>query len=128
MIAVCGTGTAAVARILKEQGFRVTGSDKAFYPPMGEVVKGLLDEVYTGFAEDNLRDNPDFVIIGNAVSPGNPEVDFVLSQGIPYASMPEVFAAFLIGERDECGTSIVVSGTHGKTTTTAFSLTWICQV
>jgi UDP-N-acetylmuramate: L-alanyl-gamma-D-glutamyl-meso-diaminopimelate ligase len=116
---ICGTGTSAVLSLLKQLGLKVTGSDKAFYPPMGEYVKNLADKVYQGYSEQNLEPRPDLVVIGNSLSRGNVEVEFVLEQGIPYASMPEVFQAFLIGSRDECPTSVVVIGTHGKTTTTA---------
>jgi len=116
---ICGTGTAAVAILLKELGFRVTGSDKAFYPPMGDVVRGVADRIYSSYSKDNLVERPDLVVIGNALSRDNPEAEYVLAEKIPFASMPEVFAALLIGKRDHCKTSIVVSGTHGKTTTAA---------
>lgn len=123
---VCGTGTASVLRLLKQLGFRVTGSDKAFYPPMGEVVRRTADRVYENFSAENLADRPDLVVIGNAVSRGNPEVEAVLEQGLPFASMPEVFSALLIGPRQFCPTSIVVAGTHGKTTTSA-AITWVLE-
>ncbi len=116
---ICGTGTSAVLSLLKQLGYRVTGSDKAFYPPMGPRVKKLADAVYSGYAAENLEETPDLVVIGNALSKDNPEVQAVFERGLPYASMPEVFSALLIGSREECRTSIVVSGTHGKTTTTA---------
>jgi UDP-N-acetylmuramate: L-alanyl-gamma-D-glutamyl-meso-diaminopimelate ligase len=116
---VCGTGMSAVASLLKQLGFYVTGSDKAFYPPMGEVVRAKVDRVCEGYSADNLTPIPACVIIGNNLSRGNPEVEFVLENKLPYASMPEVFAALLIGERDFCPKSIVVAGTHGKTTTSA---------
>ena len=115
----CGTGMASVLSLLKQLGFNVSGSDKAFYPPMGEVVRKTADRVYEGYSAENLRDAPDLVVIGNSLSRGNPEVEHVLEQGIPFASMPEVFEALLIGERTFCPVSLVVAGTHGKTTTTA---------
>ncbi|MBP9837071.1 MAG: hypothetical protein KBC84_00005, partial [Proteobacteria bacterium] len=116
---VCGTGTASVLTLLKELGYRVSGSDKAFYPPMGDVVKREADRVFQGYSADNLKDKPDLVVIGNSLSRNNPEVEYILENKIPFASMPEVFAALLIGSREECATSIVVAGTHGKSTTTA---------
>ena len=116
---VCGSGTSAVLALLKKRGFYVSGSDKAFYPPMGAVVRGLADRLDEGYRPENLTPAPELVVIGNALSRGNPEVEAVLAQGIPFASMPEVFAAQLIAERDYCRTSVVVAGTHGKTTTTA---------
>ncbi len=120
---VCGTGTAAVLSLLKQLGFIVTGSDKAFYPPMGKVVKDLADKVFEGYSVENLKPHPALVVIGNSLSRGNPEVEYVLENNLPYASMPEVFSALLVGSRAQCGTSVVVIGTHGKTTTTAMIAT-----
>ncbi|MFN8390416.1 MAG: Mur ligase family protein [Bdellovibrionota bacterium] len=116
---VCGTGTASVLTLLKALGYHVTGSDKAFYPPMGDVVRSEADHVFEGYSAENLRERPDLVVIGNSLSRNNPEVEYVLEHDIPFASMPEVFAALLIGDRNHCPTSIVIAGTHGKTTTTS---------
>ena len=116
---ICGTGMAAVASLLKELGYRVTGSDKAFYPPMGDVVRKVADRIYEGYSAENLSERPSLVVIGNNLRRDNPEAEYVVREGIPYASMPEVFAALLIGERSDVRTSVVVSGTHGKTTTSA---------
>jgi UDP-N-acetylmuramate: L-alanyl-gamma-D-glutamyl-meso-diaminopimelate ligase len=124
---VCGTGTAAVLSLLKQLGHTVSGSDKAFYPPMGEVVRELADVLYEGYDASNLDDDPALVVIGNALSRGNPEVEAVIERGVPYASMPEVFSALLIGEREDCATSIVIAGTHGKTTTSAAMATLLDQ-
>lgn len=115
----CGTGMASVLQLLKALGYHVTGSDKAFYPPMGDVVRKVADKVYEGYSEKNLVPHPALVVIGNSLSRGNPEVEYVLEQSLPFASMPEVFSALLIGDREHCPMSIVVTGTHGKTTTTA---------
>lgn len=114
IICVSGTLTGSLAKLLKDRGFYVTGSDKAFYPPMGDFVKSTIDMVYQGFSKKNLEKKPDFVLIGNAARSDNEEVLEVLDKKIPYASMPEAINAFLIKD-----TSIVISGTHGKTTTTA---------
>lgn len=122
---VCGTGMAAVAELLVQCGFKVSGSDQAFYPPMGDIVRKTVSQVFEGYKAENLQPHPDCVIIGNSLSRGNPEVEYVLENGLPYASMPEVFSAFLIGSRAECGTSVVVSGTHGKTTTSALIATML---
>lgn len=116
---ICGTGMAAVAELLKQKGFAVAGSDKSFYPPMGDVVRGITSEIYEGYDAKHLDPRPDLVVIGNSIRRDNPEAERVLAEQIPYAAMPEVFAALLIGTRKECPTSVVVSGTHGKTTTTA---------
>lgn len=116
---VCGTGMSAVLSLLKHKGFYCTGSDKAFYPPMGDVVRKLADQVFEGYSEQNISSEVELVIIGNALSRGNPEVEYVLKNNIAFASMPEVFSAFLIGDRSYCAKSVVVAGTHGKTTTSA---------
>jgi len=120
---ICGTGTAAVASLLKQLGFVVSGSDKAFYPPMGDVVRHVADRIFEQYSAANFSPPPALVIIGNNLSRGNPEVEFVLEHQLPFASMPEVLAALLIGTREECRTSVVVSGTHGKTTTAAAVVT-----
>lgn len=116
---ICGVGTASLAKLLHDLGFRVSGSDRTFYPPMGEVVRQAADEVFTSYGAENLRRRPDLVVIANNLRRDNPEVQAVLRDGIPYASLPEALEALLIGSREECPTSIVVGGTHGKTTTTA---------
>jgi len=115
----CGTGMASVLTLLKTLGFYVTGSDRAFYPPMGELVRKTADKVYEGYSAGNLLERPALVVIGNSLSRNNPEVEYLLEHDLPFASMPEVFSGLLIGTREHCPTSIVVSGTHGKTTTTA---------
>jgi UDP-N-acetylmuramate: L-alanyl-gamma-D-glutamyl-meso-diaminopimelate ligase len=120
---ICGTGMAAVAELLKQQGYYISGSDKAFYPPMGEIVKRFADVLYSGYSAENLKKRPDFVIFGNSISANNPEAEFIQKEKIPFASMPEVFAAILIGDREHCPISVVISGTHGKTTTTAMVAT-----
>jgi UDP-N-acetylmuramate: L-alanyl-gamma-D-glutamyl-meso-diaminopimelate ligase len=117
--AICGTGMGSVASLLKQLGYKISGSDKAFYPPMGEVVRALTSQLYEGYDPTNLSPKPDLVVIGNNLSKTNPEVEAVLSQGIPFASMSEVLGALLIGTLADVETSVVVSGTHGKTTTTA---------
>ncbi|MDD2942075.1 MAG: Mur ligase family protein [bacterium] len=119
VIGICGTGTGSLAALLKDKGFVVSGSDKAFYPPMGDFIKKTIDQIYCGYSADNLADDIDGFIIGNAIRSDNPEAVAALETGKPYASMPEALSAFLIGERSYCPNSIVVSGTHGKTTTTS---------
>jgi len=109
---------------LKAKGYIVSGSDSDVYPPMSTYLDELGIRVYNGYKSENLRDaTPDIVVIGNAVSRGNPEVEQVLDSGIRYQSMAEtVKELFIRGKR-----SIVVSGTHGKTTTTAM-LAWMLDV
>jgi UDP-N-acetylmuramate: L-alanyl-gamma-D-glutamyl-meso-diaminopimelate ligase len=86
---------------------------------MGDVVRGIAEKLFEGYAASNLEPKPDFVVIGNSLSRGNVEVEAVIERGIHYGSMPELFSALLIGSREYCRTSVVVTGTHGKTTTSA---------
>jgi len=120
LIAICGVGMAALAGLLHSQGYRVTGSDQSVYPPMSTFLAGLGIEVLPGFKEEHLQERPDLVVIGNAVSRNNPEVQAVLQLGIPYISFPQALGRFLIGSKR----SLVVVGTHGKTTTTAL-MAWV---
>ncbi len=115
MIAVCGTAMGSLAGMLRESGYRITGSDHHVYPPMSTFLADLGIDVQEGFDPGRLDPKPDLVVIGNAVSRGNPEVEETLNRKIPYKSLPEVMRDFLIrGKRP-----IVVTGTHGKTTTTS---------
>jgi UDP-N-acetylmuramate: L-alanyl-gamma-D-glutamyl-meso-diaminopimelate ligase len=119
---VCGTAMASAAAAMKEKGFTVTGSDQNVYPPMSTFLAERKIEVMDGFAERNLANKPDLVVIGNAISRGNPEAEFVLDHKLRYCSLPELLREFFIrGKR-----SIVVAGTHGKTTTTSL-LTWVFE-
>jgi UDP-N-acetylmuramate: L-alanyl-gamma-D-glutamyl-meso-diaminopimelate ligase len=114
-IGVCGTAMAGVAAELHARGLRVTGSDSAAYPPMSTFLQHHGIRVFSGFRAEALEPAPDLVVVGNAVSRGNPEVEAVLDRGLPYCSLPEFLRwAFLRGR-----TSLVVTGTHGKTTTAA---------
>ncbi len=122
LIAICGTGMGALAVMLKAQGHHVTGSDKDVYPPMSTVLSEQNIPVYKGFSVAHLAPQPDLVVIGNAVSRGNPEAEAVLSRKIRYASMPETLKTFFLWNK----TSIVVTGTHGKTTTTSM-LAWVME-
>jgi UDP-N-acetylmuramate: L-alanyl-gamma-D-glutamyl-meso-diaminopimelate ligase len=122
LIGIGGTGMAAVAGLLHEDGCRVTGSDVALYPPTSTILARLGLVVHEGFDPAHLRPAPDLVVIGNAIRRGNPEAEEVLDRRLPYTSMPR-----LLGERFLAGRhSIVVAGTHGKTTTAAL-LAWVLQ-
>ena len=117
-----GTAMAAVAAAMQDKGFAVTGSDHNVYPPMSTFLAAKKIEVMAGYAEANLAGKPDLVVIGNAISRGNPEAEYVLEQKLRYCSLPELLREFFIrGKR-----SIVVAGTHGKTTTTSL-LTWVFE-
>ncbi len=120
---ICGTAMASLAGLLQLQGHHITGSDKAAYPPMSDQLRSLGIPVAEPYAEANLDPVPDLVVIGNALSRGNPEVERVLDERIPFTSMAALLhEEFLVGRE-----SLVVAGTHGKTTTTSM-LAWIYQV
>jgi UDP-N-acetylmuramate: L-alanyl-gamma-D-glutamyl-meso-diaminopimelate ligase len=120
---ICGTAMASLAGLLQLEGHRITGSDKAAYPPMSEMLGSLGIPVFEPYAEANLDPAPDMVVIGNALSRGNPEVERVLDERIPFTSMAALLREEFLKGRE----SLVVAGTHGKTTTTSM-LAWIYQV
>src|SRR3989475_2025185 len=121
-VGICGTAMASTAAAIKEKGFQVSGSDQNVYPPMSTFLADRKIEVISGYAEQNLSRKPDLVVIGNAISRGNPEAEFVLDHKLRHCSLPELLKEFFIrGKR-----SLVVSGTHGKTTTTSL-LTWVFE-
>jgi UDP-N-acetylmuramate: L-alanyl-gamma-D-glutamyl-meso-diaminopimelate ligase len=121
-VGICGTAMASAAVAMQEKGIKVTGSDQNVYPPMSTFLAERKIEVISGYAEQNLAHKPDLVVIGNAISRGNPEAEYVLDHKLPYCSLPELLKEFFIrGKR-----SLVVTGTHGKTTTTSL-LTWVFE-
>lgn len=120
LIGICGTAMASLAGMLKQKGFQVTGSDAAAYPPMSDFLSDLGIPVAQPFDAKNLEPRPDLVVIGNAISRGNVELEHVLDQRIPFCSLPQLLHdEFLKGKE-----VLVVAGTHGKTTTTSM-LAWI---
>jgi UDP-N-acetylmuramate: L-alanyl-gamma-D-glutamyl-meso-diaminopimelate ligase len=120
LIGICGTAMASLAGMLKQKGFQVTGSDAAAYPPMSDFLSDLGIPVAQPFDAKNLEPRPDLVVIGNAMSRGNVELEYVLDQRIPFCSLPQLLHdEFLNGKE-----VLVVAGTHGKTTTTSM-LAWI---
>jgi UDP-N-acetylmuramate: L-alanyl-gamma-D-glutamyl-meso-diaminopimelate ligase len=120
LIGICGTAMASLAGMLKQHGFQVTGSDAAAYPPMSTFLQELGIPVAQPFDAKNLEPRPDRVVIGNAISRGNVELEHVLDQRIPFCSLPQ-----LLHDEFLCGKEVlVVAGTHGKTTTTSM-LAWI---
>src|ERR671917_1780068 len=123
LIGICGTAMASLAAMLKERGHRVTGSDENVYPPMSTMLEGLGIPVAQGYAPGNLTLPPDCVVIGNALSRGNLEVEEALNRRLTYRSQAEVVKEeFIRGRR-----SLVVAGTHGKTTSTSIA-TWVMEV
>src|SRR5436853_21996 len=123
LIGICGTAMASLAGMLREKGYAVSGSDSDVYPPMSDFLARLEIPVFKGFNAENIQKaQPDLVVIGNALSRGNVEIEYVLDAGIRYASMADTVKEIFIRGKN----SIVVAGTHGKTTTTAM-LAWILQ-
>ncbi|MGI8770874.1 MAG: UDP-N-acetylmuramate:L-alanyl-gamma-D-glutamyl-meso-diaminopimelate ligase [Acidobacteriaceae bacterium] len=122
LIGICGTAMASLAGMLQLQGHRVTGSDAAAYPPMSDFLRTLGIPVQEPYAEKNLDPRPDLVIVGNAISRGNVELEAVLDARIPLRSMAQTIHEEFIVSRE----TLVVAGTHGKTTTTSM-LAWIYE-
>jgi UDP-N-acetylmuramate: L-alanyl-gamma-D-glutamyl-meso-diaminopimelate ligase len=120
LIGICGTAMASLAGMLKQRGFHVTGSDAAAYPPMSDFLGELGIPVAQPFDARNLEPRPDLVVVGNAISRGNSELEQVLDQRLPFCSLPHLLhEEFLRGKE-----VLVVAGTHGKTTTTSM-LAWM---
>ena len=122
ILGICGTFMGGIAAIAKEMGFRVSGCDANVYPPMSTQLEQLGIELKQGYLVEHLAEQPDMVIIGNAISRGNPMVEYVLDRNIPYTSGPEWLLNNVLKHR----WVLAVSGTHGKTTTSSM-LTWILE-
>ncbi|OQW46070.1 MAG: UDP-N-acetylmuramate:L-alanyl-gamma-D-glutamyl-meso-diaminopimelate ligase [Proteobacteria bacterium SG_bin7] len=121
-IGICGTAMASLAGILKNMGYVVTGSDENVYPPMSTQLNHIGIEIKIGYKSENLAPKPDLVVVGNVITKKNPEAIALLASDIPYKSLPDLIGSLVIGDRD----SYVVSGTHGKTTTTSL-LAWMAE-
>ncbi|MGB3399986.1 MAG: Mur ligase domain-containing protein, partial [Candidatus Deferrimicrobiaceae bacterium] len=119
LIAACGVGMASLAGMLKEKGFRVTGSDANVYPPMSTQLSALGILLRTPYAPGNIPEDADLVVVGNAVTRDNPEAREAARRGLRTLSMPQAVADLFLEGKE----SIVVAGTHGKTTTTSL-LAW----
>jgi UDP-N-acetylmuramate: L-alanyl-gamma-D-glutamyl-meso-diaminopimelate ligase len=122
LIAVCGTGMGALACMLKDKGYQVSGSDNNIYPPMSTSLKEKEIALSNGFEETNLSHSPDLVVVGNAVTRDNPEAIKMQQMELCYCSMPQAVNRFVVGNKK----SLVVTGTHGKTTTASI-LAWILE-
>src|SRR4029077_13349992 len=117
LIGICGTAMATLAAMLKHKGLDVRGSDQDVYPPMSDFLAAEGIPTLTGYRADRITAVLDVVVVGNAISRGNPEVEEVLDRKIRYCSLPEAIREhFLWGAQ-----SIVIAGTHGKTTTTSLT-------
>jgi UDP-N-acetylmuramate: L-alanyl-gamma-D-glutamyl-meso-diaminopimelate ligase len=123
VIGVCGVAMAQLAVALSERGFTVTGSDKEFYEPMKSLLASSKVGTKTGYQRENVPLDADLVVIGNAISYGNPEVDVVEESDLPYTLFPRILQEVAISGKH----SIVVTGTHGKSTTTALVATLLLQ-
>ncbi len=120
--AVAGTGMGALAGMLRSLGLKVSGSDQNIYPPMSTQLADAGIELKLGYKPENLKPAPDLVIVGNALSRGNPEIEALLSSGIPYVSFPAALSKFFLAGRH----SVVIAGTHGKTTTCSIAA-WLLE-
>jgi UDP-N-acetylmuramate: L-alanyl-gamma-D-glutamyl-meso-diaminopimelate ligase len=123
MIGIGGSAMAPLAGMLKESGYQVSGSDAGVYPPASTLLQSLGIEYATSFDATNLTPAPDLIVVGNAISRGNVEVEEMLDRRLKHRSLPEILEEFFLPGKH----SVVVSGTHGKTTTTAM-LAWIFEV
>ena len=122
ILGICGTFMGGIAAIAKQMGFRVSGCDANVYPPMSTQLEQLGIELKSGYLVEHLDDEPDIVIVGNAMTRGNPMVEYILDRKIPYTSGPQWLLEHVLKDR----WVLAVSGTHGKTTTSSM-LTWILQ-
>jgi UDP-N-acetylmuramate: L-alanyl-gamma-D-glutamyl-meso-diaminopimelate ligase len=122
LMGICGTAMASLAGLLKDRGYKITGSDMNPYPPMSTQLESLGINIQKGYKAENLHPKPDFVIVGNVISANNEEAQELVKLGIPYTSLPKAMGEFIIENRE----SIVISGTHGKTTTTSM-MSWVAE-
>jgi UDP-N-acetylmuramate: L-alanyl-gamma-D-glutamyl-meso-diaminopimelate ligase len=119
VMGICGTGMAALAGMLKERGFYITGSDENVYPPMSDFLAGIGIDIMAGYRAENLDPAPDLVVVGNVIRAVNPEAVALAGKNIPYLSMPQVLGHFFLEDH----VLLVVAGTHGKTTTSSLLAT-----
>jgi UDP-N-acetylmuramate: L-alanyl-gamma-D-glutamyl-meso-diaminopimelate ligase len=122
LMGICGTGMASLAGILKHRGYSVTGSDENIYPPMSDFLQSLSIPIFRGYSPENLAFMPDLVIVGNVITRHNPEAIRLSQTNIPYVSFPQALGRFAMKDKR----SIVVCGTHGKTTTSALAA-WVLE-
>lgn len=119
---ICGTAMASLAGLLHARGFKVTGSDQNVYPPMSTQLEKLGIPIMEGYKKENLQPKPDLVVVGNVITRNHEEAQALLASDIPYTSLPKAMGEVVISDRH----SIVVSGTHGKTTTTSL-MAWLAE-
>jgi len=122
LMGICGTAMASLAGLLKDRGFRVTGSDSNPYPPMSTQIENLGISIAKPYSKKNLDPAPDFVIVGNVISANNEEAQEMVRLGLPFCSLPQAMGDLIIAHRD----CFVIAGTHGKTTTTSL-MSWVAD-
>lgn len=122
LMGICGTAMASLAGLLKDRGYKVTGSDSNPYPPMSTQIENLGIQIMKGYKKENVHPKPDFVIVGNVISASNEEAQEIMKLGIPYTSLPKAMGEQIIENRQ----AVVIAGTHGKTTTTSL-MAWVCD-
>ncbi|MBW2003679.1 MAG: UDP-N-acetylmuramate:L-alanyl-gamma-D-glutamyl-meso-diaminopimelate ligase [Deltaproteobacteria bacterium] len=123
LMGICGVGMSSLSGMLKEKGYTVTGSDQNTYPPISTFLESLSISVKKGYSPQNLHPLPDLVVVGNVITRNNPESEELLKLDIPYLSMPQALKKFAMNTKK----SIVIAGTHGKTTVSALTA-WILEV
>jgi len=122
LIGICGTAMGSVAGMLRDQGYEVSGSDERVYPPMSTFLTAKGITIMDGYKASNLDHKPDLIVVGNAISRGNDELEYALDQRLYYMSLPETLKTFFLRSTH----NLVVTGTHGKTTTTSL-LSWLFE-
>ena len=122
LMGICGTAMASLAGMLKEMGYRITGSDQNVYPPMSTQLEELGIPIMEGYKKENLQPKPDLVIVGNVITRKHEEAQALLESDIPYTSLPKALGEYAIADRN----SVVLAGTHGKTTTTSM-MAWVAE-
>ena len=122
LMGICGVGMSSLAGLLKKKGYTVTGSDENIYPPMSHFLESLSIPIIRGYGPANLSPAPDLVIVGNVITKENPEAIGLAQLNIPYVSMPQALCHFVMKDKRP----IVISGTHGKTTTSSI-ISWVLE-
>ena len=122
ILGICGTFMGGIALLARELGYRVTGSDASVYPPMSTQLRAAGIDLMEGYEAEHLHPRPDCVVVGNAMTRGNPAVEYMLNAGLTYTSGPQWLAEHLLHDK----WVLAVSGTHGKTTTSSL-LAWILE-
>jgi UDP-N-acetylmuramate: L-alanyl-gamma-D-glutamyl-meso-diaminopimelate ligase len=123
LMGICGTAMASLAGLLKDRGFKVTGSDLNPYPPMSTQIEAMGIQIQRPYKKENLHPQPDFVVVGNVISANNDEAIEMKNLNLPFCSLPQAMGEVIIADRD----SFVISGTHGKTTTTSL-MSWTAEI